>query len=157
MRNLVCYPAGSSPFAPNTATKNPPFGGFYKTLVRAKYFAALTHGSPRNPAGSSPFAPNTATKNPPFGGFYKTLVRAKYFAALTHGSPRNPAGSSPFAPNTATKNPPFGGFYKTLVRAKGLEPSTSTLARLRSSQLSYARTVWDILTYLFYLCKQFFI
>ena len=28
---------------------------------------------------------------------------------------------------------------KTLVRAKGLEPSTSTLARLRSSQLSYAR------------------
>ena len=31
-------------------------------------------------------------------------------------------------------------FYKTLVRAKGLEPSTSTLARLRSSQLSYART-----------------
>ena len=109
------------------------------------------------PAGSNPFAPNTATKNPPFGGFYKTLVRAKYFAALTHGSPRNPAGSSPFAPNTATKNPPFGGFYKTLVRAKGLEPSTSTLARLRSSQLSYARTVWDILTYLFYLCKQFFI
>jgi hypothetical protein len=33
-----------------------------ETLVRAKYFAALTHGSPRNPAGSRPFAPNTATK-----------------------------------------------------------------------------------------------
>ncbi len=46
---------------------------------------------------------------------------------------------------------------KTLVRAKGLEPSTSTLARLRSSQLSYARTAWCILTYLFSNCKRYFI
>lgn len=46
---------------------------------------------------------------------------------------------------------------KTLVRAKGLEPSTSTLARLRSSQLSYARTAWCILTYLFSNCKCYFI
>lgn len=38
------------------------------------------------------------------------------------------------------------GGFEYLVRAKGLEPSTSTLARLRSSQLSYARTAWHILT-----------
>ena len=37
------------------------------------------------------------------------------------------------------KKPPFRVVPKYLVRAKGLEPSTSTLARLRSSQLSYAR------------------
>ncbi len=48
-----------------------------------------------------------------------------------------PAGSRPFA----HKNTLSG--VKTLVRAKGLEPSTSTLARLRSSQLSYARTSCD--------------
>ena len=39
---------------------------------------------------------------------------------------------------------------KTLVRAKGLEPSTSTLARLRSSQLSYARTAESIFTHIFF-------
>ncbi len=43
-----------------------------------------------------------------------------------------------------------------LVRAKGLEPSTSTLARLRSSQLSYARTAGIILTYIFTYCKYYF-
>lgn len=48
-----------------------------------------------------------------------------------------------------------GFLRKTLVRAKGLEPSTSTLARLRSSQLSYARTAVCILTYIFMQCKYF--
>ena len=51
------------------------------------------------------------------------------------------------------KKTPFQVFFKILVRAKGLEPSTSTLARLRSSQLSYARFVWGILTYIFSFCK----
>ena len=45
---------------------------------------------------------------------------------------------------------------KTLVRAKGLEPSTSTLARLRASQLSYARKCVHIMTYIFWVCKYFF-
>lgn len=45
---------------------------------------------------------------------------------------------------------------KYLVRAKGLEPSTSTLARLRSSQLSYARIATGIITYLFTHCKCLF-
>lgn len=49
----------------------------------------------------------------------------------------------------------MGGF-EYLVRAKGLEPSTSTLARLRSSQLSYARTAWHILTYSLSECKHYF-
>lgn len=49
----------------------------------------------------------------------------------------------------------MGGF-EYLVRAKGLEPSTSTLARLRSSQLSYARTAWHILTYSLSECKYYF-
>lgn len=49
----------------------------------------------------------------------------------------------------------MGGF-EYLVRAKGLEPSTSTLARLRSSQLSYARTAWHILTYTLLECKYYF-
>ena len=46
-------------------------------------------------------------------------------------------------------------FFKILVRAKGLEPSTSTLARLRSSQLSYARMrgYFDIL---FSIMQAFF-
>ena len=66
----------------------------------------------------------------------KTLVRAKYFACARLATLRVLA---PLRSNT---------FHtpKTLVRAKGLEPSTSTLARLRSSQLSYARTAWGILT-----------
>lgn len=48
------------------------------------------------------------------------------------------------------------GGCKYLVRAKGLEPSTSTLARLRSSQLSYARTAWHILTHSVSKCKHYF-
>ena len=90
--------------------------------------------------GSRPFARNIK-KTARLGGF-KILVRAKYFGGFAT-SPRNPpsfAGLTPsrFSPLCSNKKTPFRVF-QILVRAKGLEPSTSTLARLRSSQLSYAR------------------
>ena len=78
------------------------------------------------------------------------LVLAKYFGDFIP-SPRN------FAPlPDKIKKPPKWTVFKILVRAKGLEPSTSTLARLRSSQLSYARIASYILTYLFFKCKHYF-
>ena len=75
------------------------------------------------------------------------MVRAKYFGLC----PRL-ATLRVLAP-LHIKNTLSG--VKTLVRAKGLEPSTSTLARLRSSQLSYARIATGIITYLFTHCKYF--
>ena len=138
----------------------------HKTLVRAKYFAC---GSPRNPPGSRPFALRTILLHTKLWCEQSTSPAARlatlrvlaplhyglYFFTQNFGASKvlrlrlasQPSGFSPLCITDYTSS------HKTLVRAKGLEPSTSTLARLRSSQLSYARTVSHILTYLFLHCK----
>ena len=60
----------------------------------------------------------------------QNLVLAKYFGDFI---------TSQLAPLPTKLKTALSDGFKILVRAKGLEPSTSTLARLRSSQLSYAR------------------
>ena len=89
----------------------------------------------------------TKLKKHPFGCFLKFWCEQSTSAA--HTPPR--LATRPFADKI--KKTPFWVFFKILVRAKGLEPSTSTLARLRSSQLSYARIAWGILTHIFPFCK----
>ena len=157
-RNFIPRPSlGFAPW-PKTATKKSTIRWIFMKLWREQSTSPCWRMSVWQPCGFFAPWPKTATKKIHHSvDFYETLVRAKYFAMLAHSSPRNPAGSSPLCIKTATKKSTIRWiFYETLVRAKGLEPSTSTLARLRSSQLSYARTVWHILTYLFLYCKYFF-
>ncbi len=78
---------------------------------------------------------------------FKILVRAKYFGGICHLA-------SQLAPLPTKSKTALSDGFKILVRAKGLEPSTSTLARLRSSQLSYARDCPHILTHQNPFCKQ---
>ena len=75
-------------------------------------------------------------KKPPF----RTVLNSGASKVLRRLSPSRLATLRVLAPLPRIKKNTLSG-VKTLVRAKGLEPSTSTLARLRSSQLSYARDV----------------
>ena len=153
---LASQPCGFSPLCFEFRNKKIHHSvDFYQTLVRAKYFAVLDARLASQPCGFSPLCFKVAKKSTIRWIFIKLWCEQSTSPCWTHGSPRNPAGSRPFALNSATKKSTIRWIFikPWCEQAKGLEPSTSTLARLRSSQLSYARTVSHILTYLLSQCK----